>query len=230
MEVIILAGGFGTRLSSVVKDVPKPMAPIGDKPFLALLLDRFIRQGATHFVLAVCHKKEQIMDYFGDSYGGVPVDYSIEKTPLGTGGAIRQALKLCCQEWVTVVNGDSYFQVDLLDFQQIALDLGAPVCIAAKKMYDFSRYGQMIISDTGHVTAFLEKQPCAEGYINGGVYNVERTALEQYPEVFSMEEDCFPVLVKNRQVTAAVCDGYFIDIGIPEDYEKAQTYFGCDEK
>lgn len=226
MEVIVLAGGLGTRLASVVSDVPKPMAPVAGRPFLLYILDDLIDQGATRIVLAVCHMREVIMEAVGDSYRGVPVVYSIETTPLGTGGGIRRALELCREDRVNVVNGDSYFQVDLQKFQAVTVEHGWNLAIAVKEMKDYSRYGQVVVDADGFVTAFLEKQHCDAGYINGGIYCLNRTMLTAYPEAFSMERDCFPELVRQKEIGAVPFSGYFIDIGIPEDYEKAQSYFG----
>ena len=230
MEVIVLAGGLGTRLAGVVKDVPKPMAPVAGKPFLSYILDDLINQGATHIVLAVCHMREVIMEYVGYSYKGIAVDYSVETTPLGTGGGIRQALSFCHEAYVDVVNGDSYFQIDFQQFNQIAAAKGLQLSIAVKNMVDFSRYGQVVVDADGCVTAFLEKQYCAAGYINGGIYCLNRMLPKEYPEVFSMEQECFPVLVQRREIGAVAFDGYFIDIGIPKDYEEAQSYFGGEAK
>lgn len=226
MEAIVLAGGFGTRLAHVVSDVPKPMAPVAGKPFLEYILTDLVENGVSRIVLAVHHKKEIIMEHFGSDFCGVPVDYSVEEVPLKTGGAIKKALSLCKEERVLVINGDTFYQVPLNEMHTFAADRNVPVVIAVKEMTDFSRYGKVDVNENGLVTQFHEKEFCTRGYINGGIYDVARTALDAYPESFSIEEVCFPEMLKNDEIAAFPCDGYFIDIGIPEDYSKAQSDFG----
>jgi len=113
METIILVGGFGTRLSHIVSDVPKPMIPVNGKPFLKYLFDYLLKNGVTYIILAVGYKSEIIQKYFGDDYKGISITYSVENTPLGTGGAIKKALDCCNEKYVFIVNGDTYFDVDL---------------------------------------------------------------------------------------------------------------------
>ena len=226
MEAIILAGGFGTRLAQVVKDVPKPMAPVAGKPFLQYITDDLINQRVDRLIFAVCYKKDSIMHFFGNNYHGVDILYSVENEPLLTGGAIRQALKLCKEERVFVINGDTFFNVDLNAMRMFSVNTGKQIVISVKEMNVFSRYGTVSLDDSMIVTAFHEKQFCERGYINGGVYDVWRTALKDYPEKFSMESLCFPELLKDRQIAAFISDGMFIDIGIPEDYARAQVLFG----
>lgn len=225
MEAIVLAGGFGTRLAQVVKDVPKPMAPVCGRPFLEYLLDWLISQSADRIVLAVGYKKECIIDHFGHEYKGAAIAYSVEDTPLYTGGAAKKALGLCHDERIFVVNGDSWFPVNLRRMRSGAEASGMPVIIAVKRMHHFSRYGNVSIDCEGVITAFNEKRFCEDGFINGGIYDVARTALEGYPAAFSMENDYFPVLVRERRIRAFPDDGSFIDIGIPEDYDRAQELF-----
>jgi D-glycero-alpha-D-manno-heptose 1-phosphate guanylyltransferase len=152
------------------------------------------------------------------------IDYSVEDKPLGTGGAIRKALKLCYSENVLVLNGDTYFDVDLNALNKDFQNSKADIVLAAKRMYDFSRYGALKLDDDGRVVAFLEKALCNEGLINGGIYIIRSNLLVDCSEVFSMEA----FLQSNAQsirLFASENDGYFIDIGIPEDYAKAQHDF-----
>lgn len=172
------------------------------------------------------YKKESIMNFFGSTYGGAEMLYSVEEEPLYTGGAICQALALCRDERVTVVNGDTFFGVDLAAMRRFAEDRGRQIVIAVREMRDFSRYGRVETNVAREVIAFHEKQPCAQGFINGGIYDLSRTSLEGYPQRFSMEEECFPKLLQSKQILAFPSDGLFIDIGIPKDYERAQTLFG----
>ncbi len=225
MEAIVLAGGFGTRLSTVVQDVPKPMAPVAGRPFLEYILDDLVAHGITRIVLAVHYKKECIMEHFGDSYRNAEVLYSIEDTPLFTGGAVKKALELCQDSYVFVINGDTYFDVPLSDMALEAKKSGKPVTIAVKEMTNFSRYGRVAVDEHHLVTAFHEKEPCEIGYINGGIYYLSREVLTPYPQKFSMEVDCFPDLLRCGEIAAYESRGYFIDIGIPEDFYAAQDYF-----
>lgn len=225
MEAIILAGGFGTRLSQVVRDVPKPMADVAGRPFLEYILDCLIQQGVDRIVLAVHYKKECILRHFGEHYRGVQILYSVEETPLFTGGAIKKALSLCNEDFVWVVNGDTHFEVPMEKMMCWAAEKQTSVTIAVKKMNNFSRYGRIMINGSGIITSFCEKEFCETGYINGGVYYLKRIILEGCPEKFSMENECFPVLLKQRDISAFESHGYFIDIGIPEDYQRAQKHF-----
>ena len=226
MEAIVLAGGFGTRLAHIVSDVPKPMAPVAGKPFIEYILKDLVQNGITRIVLAVHHKKETIMDYFGNEFCGVPIEYSVEEAPLKTGGAIKKALSMCRDDRVLVINGDTFYQVPLKEMRVFSIQMGTPVVIAVKEMTDFSRYGKVDVNEKGLVTQFHEKEFCTRGYINGGIYDVEKTALDAYPESFSIEEVCFPEILKTNGIAAFPCNTYFIDIGIPEDYKKAQKDFG----
>lgn len=225
MEAIILAGGFGTRLAQVVKDVPKPMAPVAGKPFLRYLVEDLILQGVERIVMAVCYKKECIMDFFGSCYRGAEILYSIEKTPLYTGGAIRQALEYCKESRVFVLNGDTFFSVDLQKMRSYAEVKRKSVVIAVKEMADFDRYGKVEVSSTGIVSAFYEKAPCRRGWINGGIYDLKADCLAGYTAAFSLEQECFPKFLQAEEIAAFPSQGFFIDIGIPEDYERAQSLF-----
>ena len=226
-EAIILAGGFGTRLSHVVADVPKPMAPVVNRPFLSFLLDQLSDANFDHIVIADGYKREVIEDYFGDSYRGLRIEYSSEAEPLLTGGAVKQALSLCQDEWVLVINGDSFFDIDLskvLDQRTTSPD-DALALIAVKQLTNFDRYGAVEIAKDSRIARFKEKNTCSEGCINAGVYLVRRSALNAMPRVFSLEQDWFPAVAKKGELVALVLNGDFIDIGIPSDYEKAQCFF-----
>lgn len=222
MEAIVLAGGFGTRLSHVVKDVPKPMADVAGKPFLERILSELIKQGVNHIVLAVHYKKECIVDYFGSEFRGAKIDYSVEDEPLLTGGAIKQALKFCKDEYVYIINGDTYFEVPLSLMRERAEKESASVMIAVKEMHNFSRYGKVSVNNNHIITAFHEKAPCDRGFINGGIYYLKKSTLDDYNDKFSLETECFQKL---NNIHAFESKGYFIDIGIPEDYRAAQEYF-----
>lgn len=218
MEAVILAGGLGMRLRSVVHDVPKCMALVAGKPFLAYLLEGLAREGVDHVVLSVGYLREAVMDWVDTREWPFKVSYAVEEAPLGTGGGIRRALSYCCEDKVLVLNGDTLFHADVA-----ALDTGAAVSIALKPMRDFDRYGSVIL-EGDRVVCFEEKLPCAEGLVNGGVYLIDRTRLDlsAFPEKFSFEQDALVPGALAGQVGGVVQDGYFIDIGIPEDYVRAQ--------
>jgi len=226
MEAIILAGGFGTRLQKVVHDVPKPMAPVADRPFLTYLLDQLVRQGCTHVILAVGYKKEVIQNFFGANYKGIPLSYSIEEKPLLTGGALKKALDLATEDAVLVLNGDTFFGVDFSKMMDFHYRTHSDATLAVKELHDFSRYGTVHFDDDYRITRFVEKKACQEGFINGGVYVLNRTLFGDIPQdKFMMEKDFLEKYVESKVFSAFPCDGYFIDIGIPEDYEKANKEF-----
>ena len=224
-EAIVLAGGFGTRLQSVVSDVPKPIAPVAGKPFLTYLLDGLEQQGYSHVVLATGYLHEKVEEYFGHEYHGVTIDYAREFSPLGTGGAIVNALQHCQEEAVTVVNGDTLFTIDHNELITFATAKGTPLAIVLRQVPDSGRYGAVEVDGDGRITAFREKDPCAgEGLINGGIYRLHRSLLEGYGvgQPFSFEKEVMQRRYRDEQYYAYVSGAYFIDIGIPEDYDRAQ--------
>lgn len=215
-EAIILCGGLGTRLRSVISDVPKPMAPIKNKPFLAFVLEYLKKQNISRVVLAVSYKYEIIQEYFGNSYLGMQILYSIEKEPLGTGGAILEALNLINSDSCYVLNGDTFFDVNL---DRLKLD-NSDICVALKHMKNFDRYGSVDIDNNSYISAFNEKKFTSNGLINGGVYLIKKNIFNSFnlPNKFSFEkffQENF--LIFNAKAT--VFDDYFIDIGIPQDYK-----------
>ena len=158
MQVIILCGGLGTRLREVVKDVPKPMAPINGKPFMQLQVDRLIDFGVNKIIFAVGYKKEIIKDFFGDEYRGVQLVYSEEDTPLKTGGAMKKALRYVDEEDVVVMNGDIWLNIDLNDMMKQHKDMGVWETIAVKPMENFDRFGNVVTDETGkNIVDFIEK-------------------------------------------------------------------------
>ena len=201
MEAVILAGGLGTRLRGVIGEIPKCMAPVDGKPFLQYQLEWLSRFDVRHVVLSVGYLREQVMDFVQGREWPFAVSFAIEKEPLGTGGGIRLALQKC----------------------RGALSFTAPVTLALKPMRDFDRYGA-VDWDGDLVTGFREKKPCAEGLINGGVYAIDRSQLDMslFPKTFSFEREVLEPLADYGLVAGEVQEGYFIDIGIPEDYARAQ--------
>ena len=223
-EAIILAGGLGTRLRSVVKDVPKPMADINGKPFLEYLLDFLNFYKFEKIVLAVGYKREIIQDYFKNKFKNIEIDYSIEEKLLGTGGAITKALKKTKSNNVFIFNGDTFLEIDVNDFLRFHLEKNADISIALKHMKNFDRYGSINIDKDFRITSFEEKSFKKEGYINGGVYIVSRDFLENLnlDKKFSFEKDVLEKFYKEKRFFGYPSEGYFIDIGIPKDYLKAQ--------
>ena len=218
MEAIVLAGGLGTRLRGVIGEVPKCMAPVDGKPFLQYQLEWLSRFDVSHVVLSVGYLREQIIDFIKSREWPFVITFAVEKEPLGTGGGIRLALSKCRSKQVFVLNGDTFFNVDLNE-----LTFTAPVTLALKPMRDFERYGA-VDWDGDLVEAFREKAYCEEGLINGGVYAIDRSQLDMslFPKKFSFEEEVLVPLANYGLVAGVKQDGYFIDIGIPEDYARAQ--------
>jgi len=218
MEAIILAGGLGTRLKNVISDMPKPMAPINGKPFLSHILKQLEQQGFTKIVIAVGYLHEKIIEYYGSKYGKLDIYYSVEDEPLGTGGCVKKAMKKTTEQYVYIINGDTYFDVTFS-----LLHKPKNILIACKKMSDTSRYGRVQIEDN-IVVKFTEKLNGSSGYINGGIYYINRGVFDGFhlPDKFSMEKDFFEKYSDQLEIETYLSEGYFIDIGIPEDYMKAQ--------
>ncbi|EOH4170462.1 nucleotidyltransferase family protein [Campylobacter jejuni] len=214
MQAIILCGGLGTRLKSVIKDIPKPMAPINDKPFLEFIFEYLKKQGIKEVILAVSYKYEVIKEYFKDEFLGIKIKYSIEKEPLGTGGAIKEALKFIKNE-AYVLNGDTFFDIDL---SKLKLN-GSKICLALKQINDFDRYGTVNVDGLGLVISFEEKVFKKQGLINGGIYLLDKDIFKDFAlqEKFSFEE-FLQENYRNLKARAEIFDNYFIDIGVPEDY------------
>ncbi|MBR2980809.1 MAG: nucleotidyltransferase family protein, partial [Odoribacter sp.] len=308
MDVVILAGGLGTRLRSVVSEVPKCMAPVSSRPFLFYLLKYLAdyqfsksfdsrvsgaagnlnvglgeQRSESHFkfvsgecsiervVLSVGYLREKIYEWIDSCREQFPfqIVFAVEEQPLGTGGGIRLALEQCSSEHVAILNGDTFFGVDLDSFSDFHINSGALLSLALKPMEHFSRYGTVNVSENGMITAFNEKCYCERGLINGGLYLAKREALSQYlatkPEKFSFEKEVLEALVNSATtvnsatqvnpacgidsdsfmstvaVGGAECcadhkaalgavfgfesNDYFIDIGIPEDYARAEREF-----
>ncbi len=226
-EAILLVGGLGTRLRSEVKDLPKSMAPINDKPFLAYQIAYLKSFGIKKIILATGYLSEAIYNYFGKQYENVDIQYSVEKEPLGTGGAIKQALKKATIETVLVLNGDTLFKVDLNAFYNSHILKKADFSMALKPMENFSRYGVVNLDDEQRVIGFEEKKQQSRGNINGGIYIMNKYALDDnsYPTKFSFENRFLEKEFKNKRFHAFISPTYFLDIGIPADYQQAQIDF-----
>ncbi|MGE0526035.1 MAG: HAD-IIIA family hydrolase [Bdellovibrionales bacterium] len=220
--VMILAGGKGTRLSSIVSDVPKPMASISGRPFLEYQIDFLKRQGFDRFILLTGHLSGSIKDHFGDGRDfGVSIEYSEEVEPLGTGGAISQALACRDHSEVLVLNGDSLFT---MDYRRFCLLAHGVATLALYFSHDLARFGSVSLSDQNQIAEFKEKSPSnACGYINAGVYHLRRDILGLLPQGrSSIEKDVFEPVAREGLLTGIPCGGRFIDIGTPDSYLWAQ--------
>ena len=226
---VILAGGLGTRLRSAVPDLPKPMAPIAGRPFLAHQMDHWIDQGVRHFVLSVGYRHEAISDHFGDSYQGARLTYVVEQTPLGTGGAWLLAAQHVNRDHpVLLLNGDTYFDVRLLPLQAFAAEHDSDWCFSLFRANEPGRYMGLQVGDDGRITALAQDDQRIGRLANGGVYLVHPRALPPLGAVverpLSLEADLFPAwLAAGRRFHGLDIDAPFIDIGVPHDYHRAAS-------
>lgn len=226
---VVLAGGLGTRLRGVVPDLPKPMAPVGGRPFLEYQLDYWITQGIDHFVLSVGYRFETIRDHFGDRYKNIRLDYAIEENPLGTGGGLLQAAGVLGRDApFLVLNGDTYFAVDLRRFDRYATDGKAQWCLALYRTPAQARYLGAVLSPQGEITAFDAQNTGQTSLVNGGVYWLNPCALDELPfmagDCVSLEADFLPhALSCGQRLLGMECGGAFVDIGVPEDYRRASA-------
>jgi D-glycero-alpha-D-manno-heptose 1-phosphate guanylyltransferase len=218
-EAIILAGGLGTRLRSAVPDLPKCMAPVAGRPFLAHVIEHWRKGGITRFIFSLGYMHEVIEAYLET----LDLSYTcvVEDQPLGTGGAIQAAALAAQTDNLLVTNGDTLFMVDAQALAQYHREKAALVTLALKPMQDFDRYGVVRVDEDGRVESFEEKKPVKEGLINGGVYILAKPALTGTAP-FSFEKDYLEPQVENGRFFGFKSNAYFIDIGIPEDYNRAQ--------
>ena len=223
-ECIILAGGLGTRLRSVVADVPKCMAPVQGKPFLAYIIAYLQSYGVERFIFSLGYKHEVVTQYLTMHFPRLHAELVVEEEPLGTGGAI----KLCCEKAISnntlVANGDTLFKADIIQLCNAHLQHAADCTLALKPMQHFDRYGVVELNEDDSIKSFKEKQFYEQGLINGGLYtlNVKQFLQENLPDKFSFEKDYLEAFYAKRKMIGSVQDQYFIDIGIPADYERAQ--------
>lgn len=226
MQAVLLAGGLGTRLRSVVADRPKVMAEVAGRPFLEHLLSRLASQGVTRVVLAVGYLRECIVDHFGDAWGGLAIAYSVEHEPLGTGGAVKQSLGLAGPGPCFVLNADTWLDFDMRAMLAAHRQAASRLTMAVRPLDEVGRFGALEI-EGGRVVGFHEKGRSGPGAINAGVYLMDATAFDGLglPERFSIETDFLVPQVSRLRPLAFEVHGDFIDIGVPEDYERAQRLF-----
>jgi D-glycero-alpha-D-manno-heptose 1-phosphate guanylyltransferase len=226
MEAIVLAGGFGTRLRQIVPNLPKPMAPIREKPFLEILLASLSNKKFKRVILSLGFMANKISDYFGGHYLGMELIYSIEDKPLGTGGAIRKALSFCKGDHVFIFNGDTYLDLEVDEVEKLWRHSQHSI-IVGREVADVSRYGQLIVKE-GLVIAFTEKGASGLGLVNAGCYVLARNQLDHFPLNlnFSFENYYLKNIVTQLPINVFITKSLFIDIGVPEDYFLAQQLLG----
>lgn len=229
-QALILAGGKGSRLQSVVNDLPKPMAPVAGYPFIHWILLQCQSEGIQKVTLSVGYMYESIISYFGNQYLDIEIQYVIENQPLGTGGAIKNSINHLNEpaKSLLILNGDTYNDFQLNRMQNLFNKENADLVILLKKMQNFDRYGTVQIDANHRILAFTEKKFQEEAWINSGVYllNTEHFLLHApQKENFSFETEFLETHTTNLKFYASLQKGYFIDIGIPEDYLKSQEDF-----
>ena len=223
MQAIVLAGGFGTRLRARVSDLPKPMAPVAGRPFLEYVLDRLVASGVSQVSLATGYLSETIEQHFGCAYRGMPLRYSRERVPLGTGGAVLQALRGLPHGTTLVLNGDTWLDVDLATFFAWCLKMPQSPGVVLREVPQTGRFG-VVALDGERIVNFGEKCSSGRGWINAGVYGLSLAQLEPFdlPASFSLEIDLFQKHAAALQMRGYPTRGDFIDIGVPEEFDRAQ--------
>jgi D-glycero-alpha-D-manno-heptose 1-phosphate guanylyltransferase len=224
-EAIVLAGGMGTRLRPVVSDIPKCMAPVAERPFLHYLLTALEFAGFDRIILSLGYRHEVVEEYVYNTEWKMEIISVVETGPLGTGGAVKFALSKSSCENVFILNGDTFLKLDYRQMSDFHDKTNAKATMALKEMHDFDRYGTVETNKTSRIIRFIEKQYCRKALINAGVYILNRNALADFPKQFSLEKDFFEQTVAEGFLSGFPVEGYFIDIGIPDDYSRAQADF-----
>jgi len=224
-QAIILAGGLGTRLREAVPDLPKCMAPVAGRPFIAYLIDYYTRQGIENYIFSLGYKHEVIEAFLKDYYPSLQYVVSIEDEPLGTGGAIKKACAISKPGNVLVLNGDTLFKVNVKDLARFHVSHNSDCTLSLKPMTNSDRYGVVQLNGDHSIHSFMEKKWYAESLINGGAYVLNPADFldDDLPMKFSFEKDYLEQYFHLEEMFGFVQDAYFIDIGIPGDFEKAQT-------
>jgi D-glycero-alpha-D-manno-heptose 1-phosphate guanylyltransferase len=228
MDAIILAGGLGTRLRMVINDVPKCMASVNNHPFLYYIFLQLQKNQVKHVILSLGYKHEKIVEWIEKNQFNCLISYAIEDEPLGTGGAIKMALNKVKTKEVLILNGDTFFDIDIKDFYDFHVQHNASISIALKHINRFDRYGSVSIDKSNRIVEFREKEYCDYGYINGGCYLLQKDSrlfddIQQL--TFSFEKEVLEKNTTDKKIYGYVSDRYFIDIGVPEDYMTANEDF-----
>ncbi len=227
VTALVLCGGLGTRLRDINSELPKSMVPVAERPFLEYVCDYLLSQGVTKAIFAVSYKKEYIIEHFRYQYKNLDIAYSVESEPLGTGGAVKHAINQYSSnsnELFLILNGDTLMEYQLTDMLKKLHEQTTDLVMCLKYMEDTNRYGR-VETRADKVTRFAEKQSGSSGLINAGVYLINTKLTQQFPQraSFSFEKDVLEKMVHSHCVMFTISTGYFIDIGVPKDYLKAQT-------
>ncbi len=220
---VILAGGRGTRLGSLTDDMPKPLLQVAERPFIFHVLDYLSDQDISNVILATGYLGSQFESAIGTEYKGISIRYSSETSPLGTGGAFSQALSMVEEDTLFVLNGDTLFKADLRALEKKHHQMNAPLSLVVRHVEDTARYGRIDVQDD-LVTSMHETGRAGPGYINGGIYILQKNEWPAFfgVEAFSLESEALPFLIKTNKISFVVSNAYFIDIGIPADLKRSQ--------
>ncbi len=226
-QAIVLAGGLGTRLRSEIGEFPKPLAPINNEPFLTYVFKYLQKNGINKVVLSVGYKWELIKERYGHQWNDIVIEYAVEDKRLGTGGAIKLAMNQIDEDDFYVLNGDTLFDVNLLTLEEFHFRKQAQCSLALKTMFEVDRYGCVDIKfedekhSEGKIIEFQEKQYRDKTIINGGIYCINKSILNEFPlsDIFSFESDYLEINTVKKAIFGKLFNDYFIDIGIPEDYK-----------
>lgn len=223
-EVIILAGGVGSRLKSVIDNMPKCMAEVNQRPFISYILDSLLKYSYNRFIFSLGYLSEDVIKYIKVAYPNIDAVFSIETEPLFTGGAIRLAIEYVESDSVLILNADTFFGLDLDFFFKTHVGRNMDVTLALKPMFNYDRYGSVKFDPQYNVQSFEEKTKCDFGYINCGYVYLRKEVFTKYlvNRPFSFEEDFMKEHLGKIRIGAFVDDSYFVDIGIPEDYQKVK--------
>ena len=223
MRAIVLCGGLGTRLGPLTSQTPKPLLEVGNKPFVSHVLESLRLSGISSVCLAVSFHWQKLKFALGDSWQGMPISYSVETEPLGTGGAVRQAaMQMGCGE-VFVANGDTLVATNLNGMREMASARKADCVLTLKHLSDTSRFGTVSLAGDGRITSFSEKTFGGSGFINAGLYWLGASVISRMPQgVFSLEKDFLAKDISSMAVYGFVSDGYFVDMGVPDDLARAR--------
>jgi D-glycero-alpha-D-manno-heptose 1-phosphate guanylyltransferase len=222
-ELIILAGGLGTRLRSEVPELPKCMAPVNGRPFIDFVIDYFFSQNIESFIFALGYKSDILRRHLVENYRHLSIEFTVEEEPLGTGGAIKLACSKTTGEHVFIANGDTLFKADINALTEMHLSKESQCTLTLKPMQDFDRFGRVAVDENNCVVSFDEKKYYQDGLINGGLYalDVQHFLNKNFEQKFSFEKDYLEKFARQGKFFASVQSAYFIDMGIPEDYHRA---------
>ena len=224
MKAIVLCGGLGTRLGHLTHETPKPILEVGGRHFLSYVLDQIARAPVNEIILAVGFQWEKIEKVVGKQWGNIPVSYSIEDNPLGTGGAIKKAMQAAKIHETLVMNGDTLIKMDPEVLWNIGREENADIAMTLKLCEDASRFGIVRIDSKNRVNGFEEKRLSGGGLINTGLYYIRDSIFSSIKqEAFSFENDILSLRYRNLKIIGIKTDAYFIDMGVPDDFSRAQA-------